>query len=803
MKFKDAEGSKYHKNSDFNKVMHYLHLHWKLFLIFGFIGFTIAFIFNSLKIHKYSVNTSILIPGNENTLDTRDLFARSLPFTKNSNIYDQIGIIKSFYTINQTLINLNWKTSFYKKDFLTWHVLNKNEPFRIIESESFNNPKGIKIYLTPLSDNSYNISANGTIEINNVRQKFKFEGKGDFDRTFVNQYFNFIVSKDPNFPFAKGNQYYFVFNDLSEETIAYYNKLDIELKDKKSNILECSIKGEDPFRDGEFLNELIKVYIKGKIELQNQAQLRSLEFINNQLSGISDSLNLAGERFSNFRSQNNIIDLGTEGTLIMNNLKDLESEKAQSQVQLDYFRDLLSYLKNNGDLNKVVSPSVIGIQDASLNSLVLKLSELYNRRQILSFSAKENNITVKLIDKELTQIRDQLNENLKNLIINASKSINSLKQRMAGISANLNRLPQKEQQLVSIQRQFNLTNEIYTFLLQRRAETNIALASRIPDVQVIDIARPETALPVGLSDKVILLVGFLLGIVIPLGFRELNSMFDITIQTQEDVENYTDIPIAGNILHDSTRSHLVVHENPNSLTAESFRTLRTNLQFLINGSACKIISVHSINPSEGKTFISKNLASILAMNQKKVLLIGADMRKPKIHRIFNLASGHGLSNFLIGKDKLDEVIFPTPVNNLWVIPSGPIPPNPSEILSKPEMKQMIETVCTKYDFIIIDNPPVGLVADGIIISQLSDLNLFILRHGFSHKYQPVIIDQYASGGKIDHMGIIVNDIRSKVFGGTYYKNFYYETYQKKYHSQENEDTGKNGKAKIDKHNTDI
>jgi capsular exopolysaccharide synthesis family protein len=788
MKYKDVEVKRIANTDDFSRIIHYLIQHWKLLLFSGLMGLLLAFIYNNTRIHRYAVSTSILIPGNDQITDTKDLFT-AITANKSNNIYDQIGIIKSFYTINQTLNNMDWKTRIYQKNMLIWRDLYKKEPFMILEPENDKNPKGIRIYITPVSESTYKISGKGTLTNHYSKERINFEGTGEFGKLFQNKYCNFILSKEPGHELKRGTQYYFIFNDLNQSTVNYYKKLEVELRDKKSNILECRIKGENPTREGDFINELIRVYIKGKMDQQNEAQLRSLEFINNQLSGISDSLNNAGQRFSNFRSQNNIIDLGAEGNLIMNKLKDLETERAQSQVQLNYFRDLLSYLKTNADLNKVVSPSVVGIQDASLNALVLKMGELYNRRQIMSFSAKENNITIKLIDKELAQIRDQLNENLKNLIINASKSVNSINQRISLLSSNLNRLPQKEQQMVTIQRQFNLTNEIYTFLLQKRAETNIALASRIPDVQIIDTAKPEVAIPVGLSDKVTLVLGFFLGLIIPLGYKELSSIFDITIQTQQDIENYTDIPITGNILHDSSNSKLVMHENPHSLTTESFRSLRTNLQLMINGTDSGIISLHSLNPYEGKTFVSKNLAVAFALNQKKVLLIGADMRKPKLHKIFNVSNDRGLSTYLSGKHRLDEIIFPTQIKYLWFLPSGPVSPNPSELLSRLDFKNLLNTLSNDYDYIIIDTPPVGLVADGILISQLCDMNLFILRYGFSHKHEPLILDQYASSGRINHMGIIVNDIKSNAFGSTYYKNFYFESYQRKYHNVNHQEVG--------------
>jgi len=778
---------------DVKKIIFILRRQWHWLALFGALGIIGAYGFTKLTIPKYSVNTTVLVPEKSNGINMKDLFQGAIDGPKN-NIYNQIEIINSYYTINQALINLNWHTNWYKKDLFVWRGIYKQEPFDVQEAQNFINPKGIAIYITPTSGDHYNVSVDGKIDQNNAITDVKFEGSGTYGQPFINRLFNFTILKKVNNLENPSGKYYFEFNNLNSTTLAYQGRLKTSLRDKKSDIIECSIVGEEPQKEIEFLNELIRVYTEGKMDFENEANRRSLNFINNQLTGISDSLNTASTKFTEFRSQNNVIDLGAEGTLVMNNLKEIESEKAKAQMQLDYFQDLLKYLNNTTDLKQLVSPSVVGIQDASLNALVLKLGELYNRRQVLSFSAKENNPTLVMIDKELSQTRNQLNENLRNLIDNATRNINSQSDRQAKISVQLNRLPQKEQKMVNIQRQFNLTNEIYTFLLQKRAETNISLASAIPDVQVIDIARAESAIPMGLNGKIIYAIGLILGLSLPLAYILLINFFDDRIRTQMDIEKNTRIPILGNIMHSVSDSELAVHEYPKSNIAESFRAVRTNLQYMLTGTSGKVISVHSTDPGEGKSFASINLAIILAVNNKKVLLIGADMRKPRLHKAFNLPNEIGLSTYLIGNDTLDQAIATTIIENLSFLPSGPIPPNPAEILGKPEMKILIDTVRSKFDYIIIDNAPSALVTDGHIVSHFSDLNIFILRYGFSHKHQIEIINQYADKKTVENVAILVNDIQANSFGNSYYKYYQYETYKSTYYSDEDEGV-KAGKKK--------
>ncbi|MDP3642388.1 MAG: polysaccharide biosynthesis tyrosine autokinase [Bacteroidota bacterium] len=768
---------------NYKKIIYQLLSHWYWLLLFGALGLGGAYTYLQFKKPIFSISSTILIPEESKGFDMKELFDVGLEqgYTK---IYNQIEILKSSYTIKETLLRLNWRTSWYKKNIFRWNGVYKSEPYDVQEPRNFINPAGIKIYITPATGNFFTVSVDGKLNYRGEKMDVKFDDKGEFGRPFKNGYFNFTLLKKVNNFDSSGEQYYFVFNDLKQTTRVYQNRLNATLKDEFSDIVVCTIAGEEPGKESDFMNELIEVYIAQKMDLQNEAQRRSLEFINAQLSGISDSLDIAGDKFTEFRSKNTIIDLGAEGNLVMNNLKEIESERAKSQIQLDYFQDVLSYLEESGDLTKIVSPSVVGIQDASLNMLVVKMGELYNRRQIISFSAKPNNPTLLMLEKELAQNRNRLNENLRNLIANATKSINSLKDRQNRINFQLNKLPAKEQQMINIQRQYNLTNEIYTFLLQKRAETNIALASSISDVQIIESADPDAAKSISLSGKIILFLGLFLGLAIPAAIILLFNFLDNRILNQEDVENQTQLPILGNIMHSTYGSELTVFGNPKSNIAESFRDLRTNLEFMLTNPQSKVISIHSTNPGEGKSYITINLGTILAMNNNKVLLIGADMRKPKLHKIFNIENKKGLSTHLIGYDTFEQVIFPTEVDNMWVMPSGPIPPNPSEILSKPVMKNLIELARRKFDYIILDNAPVALVTDGIIAGRLSDLNIFILRFGMSHKHQLELINQYADTKKVANIGIIVNDIKANSFGKSYYKYYQYEAYKKTYYTEE-------------------
>ena len=497
---------------------------------------------------------------------------------------------------------------------------------------------------------------------------------------------------------------------------------------------------------------------------------------------MSDSLTAAGNTVTNFRTNNQVVDITAQGQLVMNQLSEIEQERSQSQIQLDYFRNLQGYLNNTDSIKKMVMPSVVGVQDPSLNSLVLKLTDLYNQREVLSFSTHENNPSMVLLNKEINQVGTQLRENLVNLIDNSRLAIVNLKKREDDINRQLNNLPGKEQQLINITRQYDLTNEIYTFLLQKRAETEIAMASTVSDIQVIDPARLERVEKSGLASKIYYLLALILGFALPGVVILLKDYLNNTIQLKEDVEKLTPLTIIGNVPHSTNATELVVVEKPRAPITEAYRGVRTNLQYLLNQEGQKVIGIHSIYPGEGKTFSSTNLSCILAVNDKKVLLIGADMRKPRLHNIFNISNKEGLSTFLIGQSAYQDVIAKTNIKNLYLLPSGPVPPNPAELLERDEYGKLIVQAKKDFDFIIVDNAPVSFVTDGLVTGRQTDLNIFILRYGISRKEQLKFINEMAEQGVMKHPSLLINDIKLDHYGYGYryysyrysYKNGYYD-----------------------------
>jgi len=745
---------------------------WYWLLAGLLLGGLIAGVVAISRNQSYQAETKIIVPSDDSAMNLENLFKGSLPGGQTTSLFNEIELLNS-YTLNHRVVgNLNWRTMWYEKHLMKWESLYTCEPFMVTETEGGINAEGIDLYIKPVSETAYEIEARGEGTVKQGKVKIDLSATGTFGIPLQSPYFNFTLHRKDTALITE-RSFRFRFNSYVDLTRSLQKQVNVGQANKDGEVISLSMEGTEQLRAVHYLNELVKVYLNLKLEQQTETQKRSLQFISQQLSGISDSLSAAGKNFTQYRSQNQIIDLSTQGELVMTKLSDLELQQSQQRMQLDYFNNLLEYLDRNEGLKQVVAPSVAGIDDPGLNALILKLSDLYSRREVLSYSARDNNPTLVILNNEIGQFKKQLRETLTNLIDNARLSIRNLEVRYAEISGQLNNLPGKEQQLINIQRNYELTSEIYTFLLQKQAELEITLASTVVDIQVIDPANIDTLIPTGTSPKVIALMGLLLGLFFPAMIILALDFFNQSIKSQEEVERLSRIALIGNVLHSNLKSELVVIDNPMAPITESYRTIRTNLQFKLTAPGHQIIGIHSILPGEGKSFTSANLACILAMNNKRTLLIGADMRKPRLHNIFGLSNNAGLSTYLIGQHDAAKVCQATAIENLTVVASGPVPPNPAELIEGERFCQLLHWAKESFDFVIIDNAPVSLVTDGLITGNLSDLNIFVLRYGISHRDELRYVNDLANRGVMKNPALIMNDVKQAGFGYGYAGKYAY------------------------------
>lgn len=392
------------------------------------------------------------------------------------------------------------------------------------------------------------------------------------------------------------------------------------------------------------------------------------------------------------------------------------------------------------------------------------------QRRSLNFSVQENSPQSQQINSQVDDIRMTLLENLKSLIEGSNISQKDMNERIAKIEAEVQKLPITERQMINIQRNFNINDQIYTFLLQKRAEAGISKASNISDHKILDIARPENAAMVKPNISVNYIIALILSGTLPLSLLLLLQFFNTKITDRKFLENNLRTPIIADIGHKEGSTEIPVTENPRSSMAESFRALRTNLQYMLTEPDAKVIAVSSAVSGEGKTFCVVNLACIFAMAGKKTLLISLDMRRPKIHRIFNQDNTVGISTYLINRASQDEVIQETDINNLYIANSGPVPPNPAELMGSEKMKEFIAQCRKNFDYILIDTPPAAIVTDAMTLKDNIDAFVFVVRHNYTNNHVVQFINELCEKQIFRHIGVVVNDI---VITGNYGYSYRY------------------------------
>ena len=482
--------------------------------------------------------------------------------------------------------------------------------------------------------------------------------------------------------------YFFVVSSYNDLTKNYLKSLEVLEIEKDASILKISLEGSNPLKINDFLNKFTELYLATDLDEKNQITSNTIQFINEQLTSISDSLSDVESSLETFKERNPKIELSQKEYGAFYQVEKLEQEKAILELNNKYYISLEEYLIENNNIDNIVAPSTMGIDDPLLNSHIVELTKLYSQLDVVSVNSKQEHPLVISIKKQIKSTKEKLIENIENIISSSELTLKDINSRIVEIESLIGNLPQNERILLNIQRKFNLNENIYNYLLEKRAEASITKASNISDHKVIDMPRLESNLPIKPNTTFIYIFSVLLGIFLPTVSISLYFLFNNKIIDKKDIDQITSIPLIGKIMHNDSGYNLVNINSPKSAIAESFRSIRTNIQYLASDKKEKVICITSSVGGEGKTFVAMNLASIFSITRGKTILIGADMRKPKIFNDFNLSNDKGLSSYLSNQITKDEVIQKTEFENLDIILSGPIPPNPSELLSLDKMKDL-------------------------------------------------------------------------------------------------------------------
>ena len=556
----------------------------------------------------------------------------------------------------------------------------------------------------------------------------------------------------------------------------YVGELQVAQTSKTTSIAQLQLTDEVPQRSLDYLKQLAIVYNRQANEDKNIVALRTEKFINSRLQKINAELGKTEGQLQNYKQQNGMVELKLNAGNAVTNQNESELKLADMQTQIELFSTIAQEVESSSRNLSQVIPSNVGLDDQSSTSLINKYNELVLERNRLLRSASESSPVVEPLT---AQIRE-LNGNIRRAISTARQNLQIQRDALAAQVSKFNEqvaeTPQQERMLTQIGRQQEVKSGLYLMLLQKREENSISLAATADKGKLID--DPQLVGKISPKSAIIMLIALLLGLAIPALVIFLLQLFRYKIEGHEDVARLTKLPIIADVAIASNtakgKADIVVHENQNNQMEEIFRSLRTNLQFMLHEGQ-KVVLFTSSTSGEGKTFTAANLSVSFGLLGKKVILVGLDIRRPRLAELFGINDHrHGITNLLV-KDAptaadVQEQILPSGVNkNLDLLMAGPIPPNPAELIARSSLEAIIKALKDKYDYIMIDTAPVGLVTDTLQIARVADASIYMCRADYTPKSNFELINALANEKKLPNMAMVLNGIdMSKKKYGYYY-----------------------------------
>lgn len=771
---KDFKFSESQSSFDFKGFLSKLISYWKWFVLTLILTFTIAYQVNIRKEKIYGMESLIVVKDENNQLFSSNT---SLVFNwggTSDKVQTVITTLKSRSHNEIVVKNLQFYISYLKQGKYNLQDAYGETPFTVRIDENKGQLANQLIKIQFINNNEFELSTTfeePTVTLYHYEDNNKSVVKvpaGEFKKRYkLNEkvelpFLSIKINQNLDNINNLKKEYFIKFSDFNG-VVANYKNVDVEADVKGGSIIKIAKSGTNKARLVDFLNATVNILKKRQLESKNQFATNTINFIDSTLVDVEKQMNDAEGELKDFRRNKNVYVIEGGGEVLTGKLSDYDVEKDIVNRKISYYNLLKNYLEKNNDYSKLPAPTVAGIEDPNIIGNVSKLIELSAERSALAYTVKN--------EKMFEDFDVQMESVKKVLLNNIASSKSALQIDLAIISKNINnaegtisQLPEQQQDLIKYTRQFNLKDNVYTNFLEKRSEAGIIRASNLSDIEFIDPAKDVGDGLIGSKTGVNYILALLVGLGIPFLIVFIITLFDNSVHTTEDIEKLTKIPIIGVIGKNKERGNLAVFDRPKSTLAESFRGIRSSLQFIYKkqkNEGSKIVMLTSSISGEGKTFCTINLATVFALSNKKTIIVGLDLRKPKIFDDFNINNNIGTVNYLIGQKTISEIIQETHIPDLDVITSGPIPPNPAELIISDAMGEMIEELKELYDYIILDTPPVGLVSDALELAQFCDATLYLVRQGVTKKAMLSVVNEKHKRGELHNISIVLNDFENK------------------------------------------
>jgi len=755
------------KNETNIKEVTFKHLsYWKWFACSFVLALIVAFFYLKLQTPQYNIQSSIQIKEDKNKSEQDDLIKQLNMFTSEKGVDNEIEVLKSFTLMDKVVSALKLNVQYFEAhspvlnvdrfprvnfsaresidDYFRDKELYTQSPFTL----EVIRPNAI-IYEEPLE---LDLVKPNTIKLNGVTIPLDKETETPYG----------LLKVHPANKYSKVTKIKILVQPTGVFTESLIKDLKIEPSSKVSAVLLMSIKDPVKQRGCDILNKLIDFYNLAKLEDKNKVAASTLVIIENRLKMISQELGDVEKNVENFKSGNRITDISEQSRIFLSSVQGNDIELNKVKIQQQVLDEISKYVHSKG-INSGTAPSTLGINEPVLLSLITQLVDLESKQLSMSKTVKSDNPMLLSINDQVAALRQNIDGN----IASQQKSLAITRQQYEGrntkMEAMLQTIPGKERLLVDISRQQSIKNNLYLYLLQKREETALSFSSAESESRTIDIPHAGNN-PVSPKTSLIYLVFAIIGLAVPFSTIKISDLFNDKIMRRKDIIDATGATILGEISFTDHDEPLAVN-NTGSVFAEQIRSLRTNLPYITSGKIPQSILFTSSISGEGKSFIALNLGASLAMMNKKTVILDFDLRKPMLNTLLKIENKKGISNYLMGQVKLDEIILPVAEQpNLSVISSGPIQQRPVELMVNGRLKDLFVTLREKFDYIIVDAPPISIVTDAQILEEHADATLYVLRHEFTPKSYLKFFDGLYKSKKFKHMNLIFNGVKE---GGRY------------------------------------
>lgn len=762
---------------DFHALISIFLMHWKWFVASVIICLAVAFVYLRYTTPVYKVTTKIMIKDNKKGGYTSEMVAlEDLGFLSSTGgIDNEIEVLQSKSLMKDVVMDLKIYTTYFEKGSIGKTDLYKSSPILVdVEHDKAADlVYGYALTIATSKDSVYTIKCE-TWDSEREEEVELEQKTNTLPYLLETPNGKLIISRNEMYPLNPDKKLLVYITPPLKVAKSYLANMTIEPTSKTTSVAVISLTNTHRLRGEDFLNKLIEIYNADANEDKNQVAKKTEDFIAERIILVGKDLDETESNLQEFKEKSGLVNLTSDAELALKESSDYEKRLVEINTQIrlvDMLSDHVFDPKNRFE----VLPANIGLTDVSLTQAISAYNTQVLERNRLMRTASESNPAV----VSVTTIVEGMLDNVKTAVANLKKGLAISKrdiEREAGRFSNrISSAPTQERELAGIMRQQEIKSGLYLMLLQKREENSIALAATADNAKIIDDALAED-IPVSPKRSMIWLIAFFMGLAIPSGIIYLINLLNYKISSRADVDKLTTINIMGEVpraksLGDGERA-VVVREDSNDLMAETFRAIRTNLNFVLANAEKKVVLFTSTQSGEGKTFVSSNLAVSLALLGKKVILCGLDIRKPRLVDLFKLTDKkRGITTFLAGDANNRELLFSQIMNsgvneNLDLLPAGIIPPNPAELLAKENLDKAVEYLSEVYDYIIIDSAPVGLVSDTLLIGRVANASIYVCRAGYTPKADFEFINQVKKGEKLPNMSLVINGVDLEK--GTYY-----------------------------------